>query len=103
MSGSLTCVVCSGAAVVVVVVGFVASWWFVCLGVCCASQTEVFMKSSCGHLLRLVNHLVLPLVRSLCWITQCLSLSFWVAALCEQLVCDCIILAARSVSASGVS
>ena len=90
------------AAVVVVVVGFVA-WLFVRLGVCCASQTEVFLKSSFGHFLRLVNHLVLPLVRSLCWITQCLSLSFWVAALCEQLAWDCIILAARSVSASGVS
>ena len=61
------------------------------------------MNRASGHFRRLASHFTLPLVRSLCWVTQCFSCSFTAAALYEQLACDCISLMASSSSAAAVS
>ena len=104
MSGSLTCVSTSGALLVVrLCLACVLCLVCFVVFVVVVSSLVLLRKRSSVHFHRLASHFVLPLVLNLCWITQCLSCSFCIAALCEQLVCDCMILVASSSSAAGVS
>ena len=94
---SISVVLRSGWVLLMVTVSLVCAAW--CIWVCIAFG----WKGPPGHSLRLSIHLALPLVLSLCWIIHCRCWSFCVAALYEQLACDCMILVVNSVSAAGVS